>query len=127
MKNIWIILAVIVVIGLLAWIYVKGYGKGGNQTSSPTPTAQETVNGNSIKISNLTFSPVVLEVTKGTKVIWTNDDPTDHTVTADNGEFSSSILAKGKTFEFTFNDIGEFSYHCSIHTTMKAKIVVKWD
>jgi plastocyanin len=57
-------------------------------------------------------------------VTWTNNDSIGHTVTADDGSFNSPV-DPGKTFSFTFTKAGTYTYHCSIHPTMKATIVVK--
>jgi plastocyanin len=46
-------------------------------------------------------------------------------VIADNGEFSSSLLAKGATFSFTFDTAGTYGYHCSIHPSMTGTVVVQ--
>jgi plastocyanin len=48
-----------------------------------------------------------------------------HTVTSDNGSFDSSALASGKTFQFTFSKPGTYTYHCSIHASMTATIIVQ--
>ena len=64
-------------------------------------------------------------MTVGTTVTWVNDDGATHTVTADGGAFDSGSLANGATFQFTFDQVGDFAYHCSIHTTMQGTISVK--
>ena len=124
MKSIYIILAIIVVLGILIWGYLKYVGRG-NSTTTPTQTQTLVVGQNTISIKNMNFEPANLEVSKGTTITWTNNDSVAHTVTSDNGKFESGQLAAGKTFEFTFNEVGSFSYHCSNHPTMKATIAVK--
>ena len=57
-------------------------------------------------------------------VTWTNNDATTHTVTADDGSFNSGNIAPGGKFSHTFSTAGTIAYHCSIHTSMKAKVVV---
>jgi plastocyanin len=64
-------------------------------------------------------------VKAGTKVTWTNKDSVTHTVTADKGAFNSGPLSPGNNFSFTFTRAGTYSYHCSIHTSMMATIVVQ--
>lgn len=78
-----------------------------------------------VTISNFAFSPQTLTVAKGTAVTWTNNDSTTHTVTSDSGVWDSNELAPGKTFSFTFNQAGTFPYHCKIHPSMTAKIIVQ--
>lgn len=78
----------------------------------------------SINIQNFAFSPATVTVTVGTKVSWTNKDVVEHTVTADKGSFKSDLIAENKTFTYTFNQPGTFSYHCEPHPFMTAQIVV---
>ena len=89
-----------------------GTGNGGNNT------------GNSVSIKGFAFSVNSLSVKPGTTVTWTNNDATTHTVTADDASFDSGNVAPGASFSHTFNSTGTFAYHCSIHTTMTAKVVV---
>lgn len=102
---------------------------------SPATTTQPVVNvavSSSVKlsatatvtISNFAFSPATLTVHKGTTVTWTNDDSAPHTVTGNNGGPASSPLSQGKTYSYTFNTVGSFPYHCSIHPSMTATITV---
>lgn len=81
--------------------------------------------GNSVTIANFAFSPKTLTVKMGTKVTWTNMDSVTHTVTADQGAFNSGPLASGNNFSFTFTKAGSYAYHCMIHPTMMATIVVQ--
>ncbi|HKF38519.1 MAG TPA: cupredoxin family copper-binding protein, partial [Ktedonobacteraceae bacterium] len=92
---------------------------------TPTPTTAPTRSGNSVSIANFAFSPTSLTVKVGTKVSWTNNDSVTHTVTADKGAFNSGPLAPGSTFSFTFTKAGTYSYHCNIHASMRATIVVQ--
>jgi plastocyanin len=72
------------------------------------------------------------------KVIWTNLDTAPHSVTTDNnyvdpinGEFNSistiGLILPKKTFEFTFTQAGDYSYHCEPHPWMKGKVTVTKD
>jgi len=78
-----------------------------------------------VEIKNFAFNPGNIEIPKGTTVIWTNNDNFDHTVTSDTaGIFDSGALNQGQTFEFTFNEIGTFDYHCSFHSFMHGEVTV---
>lgn len=96
-------------------------------SSAPTSAATSVPRTapNNIAIAGFAFNPKTLTVKVGTKIIWTNDDPSIHTVTADDGAFSSGSLPPGGTFSFTFTKAGTYSYHCKIHATMKATIIVQ--
>jgi plastocyanin len=76
-------------------------------------------------LANFAFSPATLNIQVGTKVTWTSNDSTTHTVTSDNGIFGSGNFPPNATFSYTFNTAGTFAYHCAIHTSMTGKVVVK--
>ncbi len=96
-------------------------------TAAPTntPTTAPISTGNSVSIANFAFGPTSLTVKVGTKVSWTNNDTVTHTVTADKGAFNAGPLTPGSTFSFTFTKAGTYSYHCNIHPSMMATIVVQ--
>jgi plastocyanin len=58
-------------------------------------------------------------------VAWTNDDSAPHTVTADDGSFSSGNLNPGDSYTYTFTTPGTYAYHCNYHSWMKGTIIVK--
>ena len=89
-------------------------------TSSPGQT-QSSV---SISIQNFAFNPEKITVPVGTTITWTNKDSAPHTVTSNNGAFNSGTLGNGGTFQFTFNTVGTFDYHCNIHRSMTATVIV---
>ncbi len=80
--------------------------------------------GNSVSIANFAFSSSALTVTAGTTVTWTNNDATTHTVTADYNSFTSGNVAPGATFTHVFSIKGTYTYHCTIHPSMTAKVTV---
>jgi len=77
-----------------------------------------------VSIRNSEFEPNNILIEKGIIVKWTNYDSQGHTVTID-GLFDSKTITKGKSFSYTFNEIGEFEYYCKIHPDMKGTIVVQ--
>ena len=79
------------------------------------------------------YSPLKLEVKVGTTVTWTNKDSMPHTVTSGVSDgslgkpdniFDSGNFAKGETFSYTFDEVGEFPYFCIPHPWMKASVTV---
>ncbi|MFC5475664.1 cupredoxin domain-containing protein [Paraherbaspirillum soli] len=82
-------------------------------------------NTHTVVIEGLKYSPEVIEVNAGDTVVWTNKDPYPHTVTADNRSFDSKQIAPDHSWKFTAKAKGEFSYTCTVHPTMKGKLVVK--
>lgn len=77
-----------------------------------------------VTISSSYFSPATINVAKGATVTWTNNDDLSHTVTSNSSIFNSGTLIKNQTFSYTFNNIGSFPYHCSIHTGMTGTVIV---
>ena len=91
------------------------------KTTNPTTGTQ---GANDVYIQNMAFSPVSLTVIAGTTVTWTNKDAMTHTVTSDSTLFNSGNIPVNGVYSYTFATAGTFSYHCSIHPTMKAKVTV---
>ena len=69
--------------------------------------------GTDVCMQDIAFAPDSVTVSAGDTVEWTNLDSTTHTVTADDDAFDSGDVAGGDTFEFTFDEAGEYTYHCS--------------
>ena len=78
-----------------------------------------------VSIQGFAFNPTPLTIMVGDTVIWTNLDNTTHTTTSDTGVWNSGNLVKNATFSFTFTQAGIYPYHCNIHLTMKATIIVQ--
>jgi plastocyanin len=79
-----------------------------------------------IKIDNFSFAPGELTVQKGTTVEWVNRDDIPHTVVSDDKTtFKSKPLDTDDRFSYTFSKEGTYTYFCSIHPKMTAKVVVK--
>ena len=78
-----------------------------------------------VTIKDFAFSPATVTVTRGTKVIFKNEDNTVHSVVADDKSFHSPALDTGDEFTMTFDKIGAFPYHCGVHPTMQGRVVVK--
>ena len=78
--------------------------------------------GNTVTMAQIAFKPTTLVVARGTEVSFVNKDVAPHTVTEEGGGIDSGVLNPGKTFTLTINDA--FEYICTIHPSMKAKVVL---
>lgn len=78
----------------------------------------------SVEIKNFAFNPDAVTVPSGTILTWTNNDSVSHTVSSADGKFDSGILGGHKKFSYSFMDPGIYDYHCSIHPSMKAQVIV---
>jgi plastocyanin len=118
-----ILLALCAVVALAA----AGCGGGDNSSSSSTPAASSSSSsggGVAIKMANIAFDPKDVTVKVGQKITWTNDDSTDHNVTADSGaDFKSKDFGKGGTFAFTATKAGKITYECTLHPNMKGATI----
>ena len=75
-------------------------------------------------IVNMRFSDVTIKT--GDTVTWTNQDTEQHTVSSDSGnELNSPVMENGQTYSHTFTVAGTYTYHCSIHPSMKARVTVE--
>lgn len=79
---------------------------------------------NAVYIQNMAFNPATITVPAGTTITWTNKDGMAHTVTSDTAIFDSGSIASNGTYSRTFPTAGTFPYHCSIHPSMTATVIV---
>jgi plastocyanin len=77
-----------------------------------------------VSVKDFAFNPATASVPTGSKVTWTNNDTTAHTVTFDDGSADSGNVASAATFDHTFTTAGTFAYHCTIHSQMKGTVTV---
>jgi plastocyanin len=80
--------------------------------------------GSRVSIENFSFDPQTIEVPAGEKITWVNNDPTEHTVTGENPALSSDSLAGGEEFSARIDEPGTYTYQCSIHPEMTARVQV---
>jgi plastocyanin len=97
-------------------------GNQTNQTGGATNITNETnvtaVEKN-VAIADFSFTPQNITIGVGDTVIWTNNGPSQHTVTSDSGlELESPVLDVGQNYSHMFGSEGNFSYHCSIYPTL---------
>jgi plastocyanin len=78
-----------------------------------------------VTIDNFSFSPGTVTVSVGATVRWTNHDDVPHTVVSEDKSFKSKALDTDDQFTYTFTKAGTYSYFCSLHPKMTAKVVVQ--
>ena len=85
-----------------------------------------------IDLMDVQFAPAKVIVSRGTVVTWRSADQVVHFVNSDPHPshnvlpgLNSVGMENGDTFSYTFDEPGEWSYHCSAHgATMSGHIVV---
>jgi plastocyanin len=113
-------------------------------TSQDQPADSGAPDGDIITVG-LKFMPADITVTAGTTVSWANGEAISHTVTSGawgevnedtglrgrqtaDGMFDHALAPKGQdgdTFEFTFDEPGEYQYYCQPHLSMFGTITVE--
>ena len=98
--------------------------KSKSSSAGDTATVQKAQSSQSVTITDFKYEPETITVSVGTTVTWTNDGPTAHTATADDGTFDTGNLVKGASGSYKFTKAGTFKYHCTPHPFMKATVEV---
>lgn len=96
---------------------------GGTNTSNAAVTVGST--SESVQIRDFAFTPGNLQVPVGAKVTWTNYDDAPHTATAKDGTWDTGILSKGESKTLTFAAAGDYTYYCTVHPSMVARLQVR--
>jgi plastocyanin len=78
-----------------------------------------------VEIAKFTFAPKEITVAPGTTVVWTNQDETPHTVSAEDQSFTSKALDTGDRYEHTFDSEGDVKYFCTVHPFMTGVVHVR--
>lgn len=110
--------------------FVDGHDDLGMETTlvvrrdAPLVRAADPGTPGQVAIAGFAFAPDRVEVAAGTSFTWTNEDPTAHTVTADDGSFDSGTLDAGATFRTVIQGTGTVRYRCLIHPSMQGSITV---
>jgi len=104
---------------------------------SPPPSTAQVImspgagSDQSCVVANNCFSPNVVNINQGDTVTWKNNDTVSHTTTSGNPSdnqtgtiWDSGLIAPGSTFSFTFQNAGDYHYHCMVHPWMTGEVLV---
>lgn len=100
---------------------------GCNLVSITVSNASEMVGGRALEdvsIKNFSFNTNEITVFLGDTVTWKNNDSVAHSSTSTTAIWDSGQLAGGESYSFTFTQLGEFPYYCSLHHDMRGKVIV---
>ena len=110
------------------WLERGGESEQDSQEESPSPlpiTEEEKVVSIVANSGSNSYNPNPIEIKVGDMVTWINDDSSPHTVTSSNDStFDSDIMRRGETFSFTFDNVREYPYFCTLHPSMVGTVVV---
>ena len=124
-KSLVIALGAVLLVGGSIGVWMSQRSTSNTDTTNNSATTPQS--GTTVEIGSFIFTPKVLKVKKGTTVTWTNKDSAVHTVTATDGKNGphSTNLDPGKTYSFTFNELGTFAYNCVLHPSMTGSVIVE--
>jgi len=123
-----IVAAALVALGGAAACFSDGPTNVDAVLGTTTCTVPSTAAGASIVfIRDFTFDLATVHVKAGNKVAWVNCEATatPHTSTSDGGAWDSGTLTPDQSFSRSFPTVGTFPYHCAIHPSMKATVIVE--
>jgi plastocyanin len=118
------------ILALLALTGVGCYSSPASQSSdankqSASSGSANVAQTNKVDIQGFTFSPVQIKVKKGDAITFTNKDSMQHSATANDGSFDTGLMSNGESRAITFNTTGTVNYHCKLHTSMQATVIVE--
>jgi plastocyanin len=101
-------------------------GQGGSDAPLTAASPYDAIPlARTITIDNFSFMPAPITIPVGTTITWINRDDVPHTIVSDDQQFKSKALDTDEKFSHTFDKPGTYSYFCSIHPKMVAKVVVE--
>jgi plastocyanin len=77
-----------------------------------------------VKMDAMQYTPFAMTVYVGDEVVWHNNDPFPHTVTA-KGSFDSGLIPSQGTWHYTATKPGVYAYVCGLHPDMRGLLIVK--
>jgi plastocyanin len=105
------------VLPLAALVAVLAAGCGGAGSSTPVATNQVSM------AKSYRFDPGVVEIKKGDRVTWTNNDNFTHTVQID--DQPDHKVGRGDSVSITFDKPGRYDYVCTLHShDMHGQVIV---
>ena len=78
-----------------------------------------------VTIAGMHFLPAMLQVRRGERIEWVNNDLVPHTVTARDGRFDSKNIAAGASWTWVADRAGSAAYACAYHPDMTASVTIR--
>jgi len=78
-----------------------------------------------VSMSASAYAPGGVDVLVGDTVRWSNDSVRVHTVSAEDGTWSSARIVVNETYSHRFDDAGSVPYYCKLHVFMRGVVNVR--
>jgi plastocyanin len=80
--------------------------------------------GDRVEMVKACFTPSILQIEPGTEVMFANEDPMIHNVSASADWGHPEDMRQGESFAATFSEEGIYPFACSYHPGMTGAVVV---
>jgi plastocyanin len=82
-----------------------------------------------VSIRTFQFAPDTLRVKVGTRVVWTNADEIEHTITSGTPDtrdrrFNGVVAKRGASYSAVLKEAGTYRYFCDRHRFMNGTVIV---
>ena len=82
-----------------------------------------------VTIRTFQFTPDTMRVRAGMRVVWTNSDEIEHTITlgapdAKDNRFHGVVALRGATYSAVLQEPGTYRYFCDRHRFMNGTVIV---
>ena len=93
------------------------------------PAPATTNDDAAVSIRTFQFVADTVHVKAGTRVVWTNNDEIEHTITSGTpddttGPFHGVVSKRGATYSAVLHEPGTFRYFCDRHRFMTGTVIV---
>ena len=119
--------AFVLIGGLVMGIMMAGHIGGGmmGRAGSSAQTPFVAPGDVTVDIRGFEYFPRDLTIKAGASVTWTNLDNVPHNATDDDKSWETETLHEDDSDTLMFPNPGEYTYYCTIHPSMKAKLTVR--
>ena len=87
--------------------------------------AQDASRLHTVIIGNFKFTPEVLTVKPGDRIVWVNQDIVPHTATAFDKSWDTGVIGSNESKEMVVKEGEALAYFCFYHPVMKAKLLLE--
>ena len=82
-----------------------------------------------VAIRTFQFAPDTIRVKVGTRIVWTNADEIEHTITSGtpdskDGRFNGVVHKRGASYSAVLEKAGTYRYFCDRHRFMNGTVIV---
>jgi plastocyanin len=111
-------LAFVTAIAVLSFVGLRA--AAGQSATSATGSI-----GRTVGMVDFTYDPAPLRVSPETRVTFSNRSGIGHTATENGGGFDTGRVKPGESATIAFTRPGTYGFHCSLHPSMRGRIVVR--